>query len=152
MIRIRRCTIADLPKLLPLIAEYWRFENIPAFDSERVASPLTRLITEEHLGAAWIALEGTQAVGYLLEVFVFSLEHAGLTAEIDEFYLIPGARGSGAGSELLRLAEAEARRMGCANISLQVGISNDPARAFYQRHGYHQRSGFALMEKTLEIG
>ena len=48
----------------------------------------------------WIACIKGQAVGYLLAVYVFSLEHLGLTAEIDEFFVLPSARGKGLGDEL----------------------------------------------------
>ena len=80
-------------------------------------------------------------VGYLLAVYVFSLEHLGLTAEIDEFFVLPSARGRGIGEELLRLAEAEFVRRGCTNVSLQLGRGNDRARTFYRALGYGERDG-----------
>lgn len=87
--------------------------------------------------------------GYLLAVYVFSLEHLGLTVEIDEFFVLPSCRGHGAGLRLLQLAEAEFARMKCANISLQLGRGNDAARAFYRERGYSERSGYELLDKKL---
>ena len=78
-------------------------------------------------------LRAGQAVGYLLAVYVFSLEHLGLTAEIDEFFVLPSARGKGLGDALLQRAEAEFIRRGCTNVSLQLGRGNDGARVFYAR-------------------
>jgi GNAT superfamily N-acetyltransferase len=87
--------------------------------------------------------------GYLLAVYVFSLEHLGVTAEIDEFFVLPSCRGHGAGSQLLQAAEAEFARMKCTNVSLQLGRGNDTARTFYRRQGYSERAGFELLDKML---
>ncbi len=149
MALIRRADAEDSAILLPLIAAYWDFESISGFDPARVAPQLERLLSTPGLGAGWIALADDVAVGYLLAVYVFSLEHAGLTAEIDEFFVSPDVRGSGIGSQLIREAEAEFIRIGCTNVSLQLSRHNDTARRFYHRFGYAERSGFELLDKML---
>jgi ribosomal protein S18 acetylase RimI-like enzyme len=107
------------------------------------------MCADEALASGWIAFTRGQAVGYLLAVYVFSLEHLGLTAEIDEFFVLPSARGRKIGGELLRLAEAEFVRRGCTNVSLQLGRGNERARVFYRAHGYGERAGFELLDKRL---
>ena len=89
MVEIQKATTSDVAVLLPLVAEYWRFENISGFDPERVRTHLLRLLSTPKLGAGWIATVDGVAAGYLLAVYVFSLEHLGLTAEIDEFFVRP---------------------------------------------------------------
>jgi ribosomal protein S18 acetylase RimI-like enzyme len=91
-------------------------------------------------------------VGYLLGVYVFSLEHLGLTAEIDEFFVMPQQRGHGIGLQLLKIAEAVFVQAGCTNVSLQLSRRNDSARAFYRRQGYTERSGYELLDKMLRDG
>ena len=152
MTRIRQATAGDVPALLPLVANYWGFEGIAGFEPQRVAAQLGRLLSEPSLGAGWIAVVEGVAVGYLLAVYVFSLEHLGLTAEIDEFFVLSSQRGHGVGAELLKTAEAEFARAGCTNISLQLSRGNDAARAFYHRHGYTGRSAYELLDKILEDG
>ena len=149
MEQVRRATADDASALLPLIAAYWEFENISGFRAQGIAPQLKRLLSEPTLGAGWIALAGNTPVGYLLAVYVFSLEHKGLTAEIDEFFVSPSERGAGVGSQLLRIAETEFRRLGCTNVSLQLSRGNDAARRFYRRQGYEDRSGYELLDKTL---
>jgi len=78
------------------------------------------------------ATAGGEAAGYLLAVFVFSLEHEGLTAEIDEFFVAPAYRGHGIGRELLGAGEAAFRQAGCTNVALQIGRDNAEARSFYR--------------------
>ena len=146
---IRPITSKDIPALLPLIEQYWIFEDVSGFNSASVTKELQRFCADPALGSGWIAAVGGQAVGYLLAVYVFSLEHLGLTAEIDEFFVSPSARGKGLGDELLELAEAEFIRRGCTNVALQLGKENDGARVFYRAHGYEERAGFELLDKML---
>ncbi|HEX2138597.1 MAG TPA: GNAT family N-acetyltransferase [Woeseiaceae bacterium] len=148
-VQIHRATSADLQVLLELVSEYWAFEGIGGYDASRVEPPLRRLLGDARLGAAWLSGSDGSPTGYLLAVYVFSLEHSGLTAEIDEFFVRPGCRGSGTGATLLEAAETEFKRVGCTNVSLQVGRGNEGARRFYVRRGYAPRSGFELLEKPL---
>ena len=149
---IRPITSKDIPALLPLIEQYWIFEDVAGFDAARVTKELQRFCADAALGSGWIASVHGKLVGYLLAVYVFSLEHLGLTAEIDEFFVLPSARGKGLGDELLKLAEAEFIRRGCTNVALQLGKGNDRARVFYRAHGYDERAGFELLDKRLPGG
>lgn len=149
---INQATQSDIPTLLPLVEEYWRFEAIPGFDPQRVTSELERLFSEPNLGAGWIASADGSVVGYLLAVYVFSLEHLGVTAEIDEFFVSPSQRGTGVGAELLKVAESEFARLGHTNVALQLARHNDAARAFYVARGYAPRSGYELLDKMLDAG
>lgn len=148
-VEVRTVTTADIPALLPLVEQYWLFEDIAGFDPARVGRELGRAIADPKLASGWMAFVRGEAVGYLLAVYVFSLEHLGLTAEIDELFLMPSARGKGAGDALLKAAEAEFVRRGCTNVSLQLGRGNDGARDFYRRRGYGERPGFELLDKML---
>lgn len=148
---VRPAAAGDIPALLPLVELYWAFEDIAGFDPARVGRELERLFADPRLGAGWIAEVNGKPAGYLLAVYVFSLEHLGLTAEIDEFFVLPSCRGHGAGSQLLQMAEAEFARMMCTNVSLQLGRGNDVAREFYRRHGYSDRAGFELLDKMLDL-
>lgn len=148
-VNIRPITATDVPTVLTLVEQYWIFEDIAGYDATRIGRELLRLCEDPRLGAGWIAGERGRPVGYLLAVFVCSLEHLGLTAEIDEFFVLPSARGHGAGSALLAAAEVEFTRRECRNDSLQLGRGNEAARDFYRRQGYSQRSGFELLDKML---
>jgi GNAT superfamily N-acetyltransferase len=149
MVEIRKALASDVPALIPLVEEYWRFEGVSGFEPDQVATQIKRTLTEPWLGAGWISTADGVAVGYLLAVYVFSLEHLGMTAEIDELFVVPQIRNQGIGEKLLNAAELEFRRVGCSNVSLQLSRNNDSARSFYHRHEYVERSGYELLEKTL---
>jgi GNAT superfamily N-acetyltransferase len=148
-LHVRTVGPTDIDALAPLVRSYWDFEHIRGFDEARVTAALRRQLENAHMAAGWIAMAADKPVGYLLAVYVFSLEHLGLTAEIDEFYVVPEQRGSGVGAVLLQAAEAAFVAAGCTSVSLQVGRGNDEARAFYERRGYTPRDGYHLLDKAL---
>jgi len=148
-LQIRKVTSTDIAAIVPLVCAYRDHEAIAGRDPQQIAYQLERLLTDPVLGDAWMVAEDGIAIGYLLAVYVFSLEHLGLIAEIDEFFVLPRNRGSGAGARLLLAAEAEFARRGCTNVSLQLAKGNDAARRFYHRHGYAERSQYELLDKML---
>ncbi len=149
MVEIRQATITDVPQLLARVADYWAFEGIAGFEPGRVGAHLGRLLSCPELGAGWIAVAEGEVVGYLLAVQVFSLEYLGLTAEIDEFFVLASQRGRGVGAALLKTAEEEFVRRGYTQVSLQLSRTNSSAGYFYQGLGYVPRAGYELLDKRL---
>ena len=146
---IRVAQPADLLRLVELVRQYWQFEAIRGFDAERVSTLLKRVLLHPNLGTIWVASADDQLVGYLLAVYVFSLEQQGLMAEIDEFFVAPAARAVGIGTALLDAAETGLAQRGCVCLQLQLGKENSSARAFYRRRGYSARDGYDLYDKRL---
>ena len=149
VVEIQPAGTRDIEAILPMVEQYWRFEAIEGFDRHRLDDLLRRVFRDPSLGRAWLATVDGAPAGYLLAVYVFSLEHQGVTAEIDEFFIAPEHRKLGLGSRMLAEAEAQFRVAGCTNVSLQLGRSNDAARAFYRRHGFADRAGFEFVSKNL---
>jgi GNAT superfamily N-acetyltransferase len=152
MAAIHLATPDDIPELLPLVERYWKFEGLSGFQEERIAKLLREAIATPARAACWLALHDGRLVGYLLVVFVFSLEHGGMMAEIDEFYVEPGQRSQGIGSEMLGVAERVLGRAGYVRLQMQIGVGNERGRAFYKRHAFKPRSGFELWDKPLTAG
>ncbi|MGH1360601.1 MAG: GNAT family N-acetyltransferase [Burkholderiaceae bacterium] len=149
MLDIQTVSPANVSLVVPLVQEYWAFEAIDGFDAGQIVAQLSRLSADEQRGAAWVAMDDGKAVGYVIVVYVFSLEHLGLTAEVDELYLRAGDRNRGIGQALMQAVEAAAVRAGCSNLSLQVSRTNENARRFYRRAGFVDRPQYQLLEKTL---
>ena len=146
---VRAAVPADVPQLLALVRRYWDFEGISGFDALRVEVTLQRLLAEPQLGQIWVAAGAHALEGYLIAVHVLSLEHQGLMAEIDEFFVLPETRARGVGAALLQAAEAALARRGCVRLQLQLGLENAAARRFYRRRGYAERAGYELLDKPL---
>ena len=148
---VRRAIAADVPELVALLADYWAFEGIPGFETARLEALLASLLRQPALGRCWVLTQGARLEGYLVVTHVFSLEHGGVMAEVDELYLRADARARGGGAELLVAAEQALAAEGCPRLQLQLGASNERARAFYQRHGYQRRAGYELWDKPLTV-
>jgi ribosomal protein S18 acetylase RimI-like enzyme len=50
--------------------------------------------------------------------------------------VLPEARRSGLGSQLMTAAEERLRTLGCSTVFLETAVDNAAALAFYKRHGY----------------
>jgi len=146
---VRPAAPNDIPPLLALVRRYWEFEGIEGFAALRIELVLQRLLAEPRLGAIWVAESDGRLVGYLIAVLVLSVEHRGLMAEIDEFFVLPEARSRGVGRQLLAAAETALAARGCVRLQLQLGLANSEARAFYQRRGYTVRARYELLDKPL---
>ena len=130
-INIHPATPADIEVLLPMVEQYWRFEAIGGFDAARMRTLLARVLEDGNLGRAWVATMYGEPAGYLLAVYVFSLEYQGLTAEIDEFFVVPAHRGLGIGNQMLDAAEAQFRDRRAAPTSpCSWGAATRPRASF----------------------
>lgn len=59
---------------------------------------------------------------------------------IDDLVTTKDSRSEGHGAELLKWAEAEARRLGMSGLRLNTGIENEAAKRFYEREGWQARA------------
>jgi ribosomal protein S18 acetylase RimI-like enzyme len=147
--RIQSGALADVPQIVVLMEEYWSFEGLAGFEAARMSRLLARVLSHPRLGTVWIARDGSELVGYLIAVFIFSFEFQGLVAEIDELFVLPQARRHGIGTALLDVAEVSLAGAGCTCVQLQLDTVNRAAHAFYHRRGYAARTGYKLFGKQL---
>jgi GNAT superfamily N-acetyltransferase len=147
--RIRLARDSDIENLASLIALYWEFENIAGFDRARITTLLADVLRRPQLGACWVAEEGDQLIGYLLAVYLFSLEHGGMMAEIDEFFVLSERRSSQVGSALLDTASQAMTQDGITHLQLQLSMQNSKGKRFYGRHGFRSTPGRDVLSKAL---
>lgn len=148
---IRLARDSDIEAISSLVALYWEFENIPSFNRARTATLLSEFMVHPEQGHCWVAEEGGQLVGYLLAVYVFSLEHGGVMAEIDEFFVVPEKRSLKIGAALLNNATAALAQPGITHIQLQLGQGNSRGQRFYEQHGFEELSEYTLLYKSLRL-
>jgi GNAT superfamily N-acetyltransferase len=147
---IRLAVTTDIAGVTLLAEQYWEFEAIHGFDRPRIERLLRRLLSEPERGACWVAEDDGRLCGYLLAVYIFSLEHGGLMAEIDEVFVSAQKRSMGVGALLVAQAERDLIMRGLVRLQLQLGVGNDRARVFYERHGFRRRAGYELLDKALQ--
>jgi ribosomal protein S18 acetylase RimI-like enzyme len=148
--KILELTVSQIEQLLPLIESYWRHDTIVGYEPSRLRRQLTEFLSEAAYGCGWLATHGDIAVGYLLCSFVYSFEHGGLTAEIDELFVATAYRRQGIGQALLGRAQAELATRGCHYLQMQVADDNAQAQQFYSRLGFTQKTGYRLWLAALD--
>ena len=149
---IRLATVGDIAAVAGLVGRYWEFESIGGFDRQRIEALLRGLLSAPERGGCWVAEAEGGVCGYLLAVFMFSLEHGGLMAEIDELFVSHDMRSAGVGAAMVAAAERDLAGRGLVRLQLQLGVDNAGARRFYERRGFLRRAGYELLDKPLQEG
>lgn len=86
-----------------------------------------------------------EAVGLATCFWGFSTFAARPLLNVHDLAVLPKCRGLGVGRALLREVEAQARRRGCAKLTLEVRERNARARGLYEAEGFvHSGSGEEL--------
>jgi GNAT superfamily N-acetyltransferase len=125
---------AAIVELLDLYARDPMGGEQPLADEVKAALP-------ERLAAlpncrAFLAWEGELAVGVCIAFLGFSTFQARPLLNLHDVAVRPGHRGGGIGKQLLAAAEAEARRLGCCKLRLEVHSDNLPAQRCYAACGF----------------
>ncbi|HEX2790819.1 MAG TPA: GNAT family N-acetyltransferase [Steroidobacteraceae bacterium] len=144
--QITEISLSDTELLLPLIEAYWRHDNIFGYERSRLRRQLTEFLSEPSYGCGWLATRTRPevAVGYLLCSFVYSFEHGGPMAEVDELYVDTPYRRQRIGQALLGQARMDLAARGCHYLQMQVAEDNAPAQEFYAQQGFKKKTGYRL--------
>lgn len=70
--------------------------------------------------------------------------------ELDQFYVAPAARGTGAAAMLMKEAEDRFRTLGVTNVWLACAIGNMRAARFYEKAGWHRAGEQPMNVETSE--
>jgi GNAT superfamily N-acetyltransferase len=145
---IRRGTERDVPTILKLIrglAEYERLAHEMEATSARVrAHGFGRRRYFETI----ICRRGGEPVGFALYFFTYSTFLARPTLYLEDLFVLPEERGTGAGKALLRALARIAVRRGCGRLEWAVLDWNRPAIGFYKRLGAKLRRQWILTRLT----
>jgi len=135
MISVRAATPADLSTIVRFIralAEYERMlDEVRASESDIAAalfSPHPRAFCE-------IADQDGAAIGFALWFYNFSTFEGRFGIYLEDLFVTPEARGSGAGLALMRCLGQRCRDEDLRRLEWQVLDWNEPAIAFYDRLG-----------------
>jgi GNAT superfamily N-acetyltransferase len=126
---------ADRGSLLELLAAQLAEHEIE-ISMERLAAAVDGALAGGDRGRFLIARAEGQAIGVAYLGIVWTLEHGGKSAWLEELYVRPDRRGQGTGTRLLHAALALARAEGCAAVDLEVTESHTRAARLYAREGF----------------
>ena len=134
-IDISTATVADGEVIVSLLIEQLREHNIET-PASAVASAVDGVIADNSRGFVLIARQGAETVGIACVSFVWTLEHGGKSAWLDELYVIPESRNRGIGKALLVAVLQTVEAAGCIAIDLEVDRNHARAERLYAREGF----------------
>jgi GNAT superfamily N-acetyltransferase len=122
-----------------------------ALDTEPAAAGFGALLADARLGRVWLIrpAKAAPAAGYIVVTFVFAMEYGGMAGVVDDFYLLPDARGEGLGKAALAAARRACEGLGLHAMRVEVGADNLAAQAVYRSAGFEALPGHGLMAVAL---
>jgi GNAT superfamily N-acetyltransferase len=150
---IRRATRRDAQQIVPLLVAQLRGlgESTP---EREIAAAVDGMIGNGSRGFILLAMIGGRPIGVAYVSFVWTLEHGGLSAWLEELYVLPEHRGRGIGRKLLLAAIDGAWSQGCHAMDLEVDRRHPRASSLYNREGFVRllRSRWVLKSKRRQVG
>ena len=145
---IRRGTERDVPTILKLIRGLAEYERL-AHEMEATAARVrAHGFGRRRYFETIICRRGGKPVGFALYFFTYSTFLARPTLYLEDLFVLPEDRGTGAGKALLRALARIAVRRGCGRLEWAVLDWNRPAIGFYKRLGAKLRRQWILTRLT----
>ena len=139
-IQIRRADIHDLGLITPLFDLYRQFYE-QASDLVSAKSFLQQRIRQNE-SVIFLALDGTDAVGFTQLYPGFSSVSMARTFLLNDLYVVSSHRRHGVGSLLLEAAVAHAKAEQAVRISLTTNVANATAQSVYEAQGWAREKAF----------
>jgi len=104
------------------------------------------LARNREFGRVLVARDGGRVIAVAVLSFLWTLEHGGASAWLDELYVAPSARGRGLGRRLVLAAIEAARGAGCVALDLEVEPGHEVAERLYETLAFrrHRRARWVL--------
>jgi ribosomal protein S18 acetylase RimI-like enzyme len=134
---IREAAGADLLQIVRLLAAHLSDNSITP-STAAIQRAAQRLIEDREAGRILIASDDAGIAGIAVMSFLWTLEHGGAAAWLDELYVDPQRRRAGIGRRLTEAAMAVARARGCLALDLEVEPGHDDAERLYANMGFQR--------------
>jgi len=134
-IKIRPATEQDAGLILQFIIDLARYEKAEHEVKASAATIRQSLFSVDSVTQALICEQDGQPIGYAVYFFNYSTWLAKHGLYLEDLYISPAARGSGAGKAMLQHLAKVAVNKGCGRFEWSVLDWNEPAIQFYQSLG-----------------
>jgi GNAT superfamily N-acetyltransferase len=144
LLRVEKATEKDRQSAIRLLIAQLREHGIDTAE-EAVGRAVDGVLTDRSRGRILIGRDHDEAIAVAYVSFVWSLEHGGHAAWLEELYVVPERREGGIGTALLHAAVGVCRVEQCAAIDLEIESTHERATSLYEREGFtrHQRTRWA---------
>jgi GNAT superfamily N-acetyltransferase len=145
---IRAGTARDVPTILALIRGLAEYERLAHQMEATPARVRAHGFGSRRYFQTLICRRGGRPVGFALYFFTYSTFLARPSLYLEDLFVLPEERGTGAGKALLRALARIAVRRGCGRMEWAVLDWNRPAIRFYRRLGAQLRRQWILTRLT----
>jgi GNAT superfamily N-acetyltransferase len=135
VIEISRVGESDLPELLPLMRGYCDFYEVSPSDEELLSLARALVDDPERDGVQLLARDGGEAIGFATIYWSWATTIAARIGVMNDLFVAPAARGTGAAEQLIRACVEECREHGAAELAWQTAPDNESAQRVYDRVG-----------------
>jgi GNAT superfamily N-acetyltransferase len=149
-LRIRRGTARDAAVILRLIRGLAEYEKLAHEVDATLARVRRHGFGRRRYFETLICSRGRTPVGFALYFFTYSTFLARPSIWLEDLFVVPEARGHGAGKALLRELARIALRRGCGRMEWTVLDWNTPSIRFYESLGAKLRKDWILTRLTGE--
>jgi len=146
-ISIRHATVHDLDVVVPLFDAYRGFYGKQS-DPARARSFLAERFAH-HESIIFLAYDQSDAIGFTQLYPVFSSVSCTRKYLLNDLFVVPAVRRTGAGRALLVAAADFARAQGAASLSLSTGVNNATAQQLYESLGWTRDESYYEYNLTL---
>ena len=135
MLTIDTVGAADLPELMPMLRAYCDFYRVDPTD-ERLRALVSALIDYPSEGLQLIARDsdGTP-LGFATIYWTWQTLHAARVGVLNDFFVTPASRGSGAGRALIERCRELCRERGAEKLVWETALDNATAQRLYDGIG-----------------
>ena len=135
MTDIARVGEADLDELLPLMRAYCDFYEVAPRDEDLLALSRALIADPAREGVQLLARDGGKAIGFATIYWSWATTIASRIGVMNDLYVTPDGRGSGAADALIHACADECRTHGAAELTWQTAKDNARAQRVYDRIG-----------------
>jgi GNAT superfamily N-acetyltransferase len=126
----------DLPELLALMRAYCDFYEVAPSDDALLALSRALIADPEREGVQLVARDAQgRAVGFATVFWTWSTTRAARIGVMNDLYVAPEGRGTGAADALVRACADRCRERGAVSLTWQTAPDNARAQAVYDRLG-----------------
>jgi len=135
VIEISRVGERDLPELLPLLRGYCDFYDVSPSDDDLLSLARALIVDPQRDGVQLLARNGGEAVGFATIYWSWATTIASRIGVMNDLFVAPAARGTGAADQLIQACVEECRQHGAAELTWQTALDNERAKRVYDRVG-----------------
>jgi GNAT superfamily N-acetyltransferase len=152
MARIEVVQDTDLPELLTLMRGYCDFYEVAPSDEDLLKLSRALIADPAREGMQLLARdESGRAIGFATIFWTWSTTRAARIGVMNDLFVAPGDRGTGAADALIAACLERCRAHGAAKLSWRTALDNHRAQAVYDRVG-GQRSQWLDYDLPVQEG